>query len=400
MKLGRLFLIGTIALGLGLTACNNDAPEVEKQDGIGTLTVNIVQAGAPATKLTGDLDDPGNTPPGLDAEKEIKSIEVWVFANGNLEQYETGTTSPIQIDGLTAGNKAVAVVVNGNIGAKSTLTLLKDETNTLSQDLFGEGKPGMLMSWIDESVNLVKCPIEEPAQDCNEITAEVERVNARVALVGVTTDFDTDAPYKSFELEEVVMFNVRETSKVFDVSPFAATKFLYGVRYPSALGSYVGHPGCPAAGMPPYAGTLPHGVEATLKETLTQPLNVTNTPLTIENAKYFYVHENDATPKQGTILVLKGKLKDENGDVYKLETVCTDDQGNSYYAIWVNANKDGYTYATGYTPDGTIARNTQYNIEVTLTRAGSPTIDPLDLACLTVTVNVKEWTVVNQNVTW
>jgi len=32
------------------------------------------------------------------------------------------------------------------------------------------------MSWIDESVNLVKCPIEEPAQDCNEITAEVERV--------------------------------------------------------------------------------------------------------------------------------------------------------------------------------------------------------------------------------
>jgi len=84
--------------------------------------------------------------------------------------------------------------------------------------------------------------------------------NARVALVGVTTDFDTDAPYKSFELEEVVMFNVRETSKVFDVSPFAATKFLYGVRYPSALGSYVGHPrlsSCRnAPGMPEHYHTV------------------------------------------------------------------------------------------------------------------------------------------------
>jgi len=69
--------------------------------------------------------------------KRSRALKCGVFANGNLEQYETGTTSPIQIDGLTAGNKAVAVVVNGNIGAKSTLTLLKDETNTLSQDLFG-----------------------------------------------------------------------------------------------------------------------------------------------------------------------------------------------------------------------------------------------------------------------
>ena len=240
----------------------------------------------------------------MDAEKEIKSIEVWVFANGNLEQYETGTTSPIQIDGLTAGNKAVAVVVNGNIGAKSTLTLLKDETNTLSQDLFGEGKPGMLMSWIDESVNLVKCPIEEPAQDCNEITAEVERVNARVALVGVTTDFDTDAPYKSFELEEVVMFNVRETSKVFDVSPFAATKFLYGVRYPrhsvhTWVTQAVQLQECPVC------RNTTTRCRSYFKGDTHSTLNVTNTPLTIENAKY-YVHENDATPKQGTILVLKG----------------------------------------------------------------------------------------------
>lgn len=396
MKIGKLFLAGAVVLGLGLTACNNDTPEVQKGTA-GTLTVNIMQAGAPATRLAGDLTNPGDQPAGLDAEKAIKKVEVWVFANGNLEQYKTGATSPMKLEGLSAGAKAVAVVVNGNIGSVATLADLKTKTNTLSQNLTEDNDPGMLMSWLNENVALVECPVSE-TQDCNEITAEVERVNARVALVGVKTTFDADAPFEKFQLEEVTMLNVRETSLIFGAPLITDSKFLYGSRYPSSGGSYVGHPAYGA--LPEYAGPLAHGVENSLLEATGLPLDVTTTPLTVANAKYFYVHENDATPQQGTILVLKGKLLQADGTVYKLPDVSTDADGNTYYGIWVNAEMDGYTYNAGHTPDGKILRNNQYNIDVTLTRAGSPTIDPTKQACLSVTVNVKEWTVVNQTVVW
>jgi hypothetical protein len=395
MKIGKLFLAGVVALGLGLTACNNDTPEVQKGTA-GTLTVNIMQAGAPATKLAGNLTNPGDQPAGLDGEKAIKKVEVWVFAGGNLEQYKTGTDNPMKLDGLSAGTKAVAVVVNGNIGSKATLADLKLATNTLSQSLTGDNDPGMVMSWLNESVALVKCPT--PTSDCNEVTAEVERVNARVALVGVKTTFDAAAPFKTFELEEVAMFNVRETSLIFGNPLITTSKFLYGSRYPSKDGSYVGYPAYGA--LPEYAGSLAHGVEASLLENSNLPLDVTTTPLTIANSKYFYVYENDETPKQGTILVLKGKLKKEDESVYILDGVSTDAAGNTYYAIWVNAKMEGYSYNSGHTPDGKILRNNQYNIDVTLTRAGSPTIDPTETACLSVTVNVKKWTVVNQTVVW
>lgn len=393
-KLINFLMVAAMLLGLGLTACNNETPEVQKETA-GTLTINIVQAGAPATKLAGDLSSPGNTAEGLAAEKTINKVEVWVFAGENLEQYKTGTDNPMLLEGLSSGEKAVAVVVNGNIGSKATLTELKAVTNTLSQDLSN----GMLMSWIDEAVTLVKCPAAT-ASNCNEITAQVERVNARVALVGLSTNFNSSAPFSKFELEEVTLLNVRETSLVFGTgspeSLITTSKFLYGSQYPSLGGLYVGFP--EYNGQSAYAGGLSHGVATSLKETIGIPLNVTGTPLTAANAKYFYVHENDDTENQETILVLKGKLKNASNDTYILEGVSTDAEGNTYYAIWVNAVKDGYT-STGQT-DGKIARNTQYNIDVTLTRAGSATIDPTETACLQVTVSVKQWTVVNQTVTW
>ena len=383
MKIGKLFLASVITLGLGLTACNNDTPEVQQEKG-GILTVSVTPISEPGagTRLAGDIADVALAT----AESAVNGYEVWVFnTNGNLEKYhQQADANSAQILGLTVGAKEVVVVANGNLGTQPTKAALLAKTNTLSQNIDG----GMLMTAEPATITLTKCSADY--SDCNTLDAQVKRVNARVAVVGVSTHFAAEAPYKRFELAEVAMFNVRQTSNIFGASLLNTTsKFLFGGAYPSPENSYV---------------AAPEGIEdATLLEILTPVLNVTGTPLDAANSKYFYVHENDATAKKETFVVLKGKLYDaaEGGNVYLLPGVHTDPQGFTYYKVYVNKTMDGYTY-TGdeVAHDGTVIRNTQYNITIDLTKAGNPTIDEPAEACLNVTVSVVPWVVVNQNVSW
>lgn len=380
MKIGKLFLASVITLGLGLTACNNDTPEVQQEKG-GILTVSVTPISEPGagTRLADDINDAALAT----AESVVKGYEVWVFnTNGNLEKYQAFANSdPGQIIGLTVGEKEVVVVANGNLGTQPTKAALLAKTNTLSQNIDG----GMLMTAEPAQITLTECKADY--SDCNTLVAEVKRVNARVAVVGVSTSFAAEAPYKRFELAEVAMFNVRQTSNIFGASLLNATSaFLFGSAYPSPDNSYV-------------VGT----VEPTLLETTNLPLDVTTTPLPATQSKYFYVHENDATAGQETFVVLKGKLYDaaEGGNVYLLPGVHTDPQGFTYYKVYVNATADGYTYTgADVAHDGTVIRNTQYNITIDLTKAGNPTIDEPAEACLDVTVSVVPWVVVNQNVSW
>ena len=378
MKIGKLFLAGVITLGLGLTACNNDTPEVQQEKG-GILTVSVTPISEPGagTRIAGDI----NAVALATAESAVKGYEVWVFnTNGNLEKYhQQADAANAQILGLTVGTKEVVVVANANLGTQPNKAALLAKTNTLSQSIEG----GMVMTMEPTQITLDPCNAEH--SNCNTLTAEVKRVNARVAVVGVKTTFANDALYKKFELAEVAMFNVRQTSNIFGASLLNATSaFLFGSAYPSPDNSYV-------------VGT----VEPTLLETTGLPLDVTTTELTAAQSKYFYVHENDATAKQETFLVLKGKLYDENGVVYELPGVHTDAQGFTYYKVYVNATADGYTYTgADVDHDGTVIRNTQYNITIDLTKAGNPTIDEPAEACLVVTVSVVPWVVVNQNVSW
>jgi len=382
MKIGKLFLAGVITLGLGLTACNNDTPEVQQEKG-GILTVSVTPISEPGagTRIAGDINDAALAT----AESVVKGYEVWIFnTNGNLEKYQAFANSdPGQILGLTVGEKEVVVVANGNLGTQPTKATLLAKTNMLSQNIAN----GMLMTAEPATITLTECSADY--SDCNTLDAQVKRVNARVAVVGVSTSFAAEAPYKRFELAEVAMFNVRQTSNIFGASLLNATsKFLFGGAYPSPENSYV---------------AAPEGIEdATLLEILTPALNVTGTPLDAANSKYFYVHENNATAKKETFVVLKGKLYDAatGGNVYELPGVHTDPEGFTYYKVYVNALMEGYTYNDGHTPDGTVMRNTQYNIAIDLTKAGNPTIDEPAEACLDVTVSVVPWIVVNQNVSW
>lgn len=386
MKIGKLLLAGVVALGLGLTACNNDMPDVAK-DGNGVLEIKVIPSSIPGTRLTGNLSGDGILPAGLEAESKVNFVEVWVFAGGNLQKYFRGAPNEgkVQVVGLTTGARKVVVTANTSIGSVGTLTALQEKTAELSQEI-GEG---MVMTAEPQDITLE----EKPEGECNEMAAEVKRVNARVALISLKTDFETDAPYDKFEIHEVSMFNVRKETKLFGDPLVSGKDFLYGVKYPSKESSYVGSDSF--AGDATLTGTL----EGTLAEEFDPVVDVTGSPLTIDDpSKYFYVNENDDTANQETFIVLKGKLY-KGTEPFELPEVYTDAEGYTYYKIYINKEMDGYTY-TGHTADGKIVRNTQYNLNVTLTKAGSDTIDPNKQTCLTVTVTVAPWTVVTQDVAW
>ncbi|NLC86886.1 MAG: hypothetical protein GX680_08065, partial [Bacteroidales bacterium] len=265
----------------------------------------------------------------------------------------------------TAGHKTMVVAANANIGEVENKTeLLAKFAETLSQDL----NNGLVMTSEPVTMDLIggknqygyKATDTKYDNDANQISEDtrlpITRINARIALVGLTYEFNSSF-YNKFELTEVALFNARKASNYFGTTLYKGNDFLYGSAYPSTLSTYVGSAG--------YTGTTYTAAADTSLAQVFTP-NAEPTELALVNAKnahYFYAFENSAnteTDKEGTFIVLKGKLW--NGDVqYIAPGLVTDAEGYTYYAIWVNADDDMYNYDEGYTPDGTIKRNTQYN---------------------------------------
>ncbi len=417
MKILKFLLAGVIALGL--MACNNEeVPDIGKA-GDATVSVKVFpSSNSPTVRLTDDLSGDGISTTGLPAESAIKNVEVWIFAGDALDGYKKGDDNSLEVleIGATAGSRTVVVVANGNIGSVSSLAALKDKHMALGQTT----DAGLKMTAIVEDVALItgenqygfKTDDDNYKSDANQISAgnrlPLTRINARVALVGLSYAF-TDLPYNKFQLTEVGMFNAREKSKLFGTSLVAGRNdgvvtewdFLYGQtsggpKYPSPESSYVGSDGYPTEGF------TAQGWNALIQPFAANTELVAPTLVNAKNAHYFYAFENTANTeenKEGTFIVLKGKLF--NGEnQYIAPGLHTDADGFTYYPIWVNAVKDGYTYNTDHTPDGTIIRNTQYNITASLTKAGNPTIDEPEDAFLDVYVEVAPWLVVSQTVTW
>lgn len=402
MKIVRLFLVAAIALGLA--ACNNDVPEV--LDGPeAVVSVQVVpSSNAPSIRLSGDLTGDGIIPAGLATESAIKNVEVWLFVGETPSGYKKGNDGEAFVDGITttSGNKTMVVVANANIGAVANKAALLGQIKTLSQDI----ATGLVMTSEPVAVELKsgKNQYGFKTDDANyDVNANqlsegtrlpITRINARIALVGLSYEFNNPF-YDKFELTEVTMFNARKSSKLFGTSLVGATEFLYGVAYPTTSGTYVGSTN--------YSGDA--AFTATVDASLAQAF-VANPELTAptlvnaKNAHYFYAFENTAnTPenKEGTFIVLKGKLY-KGSDAYVAPGLETDENGFTYYAIWVNDAQ--WSYNDGHTADGKIMRNTQYNLMVTLKKAGNPTIDPAVEAQLEVYVEVQPWTVVTQTVVW
>lgn len=385
----RLFLVGLIAFGM--TACSNeDEIQIEGQPE-STVSVRVVPASnGPVVRSIGDLS--GATPNAvLTAESEIKTLEVYVFSGESPDGYGIAQAtedvpSVLQVAGIAthSGPKTIVVVANASVGQVTSKAVLLAKMKDLPV-IIGEGLP---MTGVSEVVTLVtglnQYGFAENASAQNfALNAPLElcRVNARVAIVGAAlanniTNGDVEF-FDGLSDVQVAMFNVPKTTKLFGTSLAKNADFLHGDLWISTAGTYT-------AGI---ANTA--FLEAAV-----------NFPIVNTDAPYFYVNENTSTVAAEKMMIVLRAKPTKGGSPAAAENLYTDADGYTYYAVWVNADKDGYSYNASHAANSQILRNTQYNISLTINKIGYPTIDPPLSSSLDVLVEVTPWAVVDQNVIW
>lgn len=390
----RLFLVGLIALGM--TACSNeDEIKIEGQPDA-TVSIRVVpSSNGPVTYATGDLSGVGITAPGLAAESEIKTLKVYLFDDlqggklvGSGIAIGNNVTEVTEIK-TTSGPKTIVVVANCSIiGSVENKAELLGKTRDLPVDITN----GLPMTGMTAEPVVVKPGQNyygkalDAESDHNFIAPgaplKVYRVNARVAIVGATLDLtNANADHINFfdalTDAQVAMFNVPKTTNLFGAPLAINSDFLQGAQWVSTEGTY----------------TVGTDEAAFLDETV-------NFPIAVETAPYYYVNENISTvAKEQMMIVLRAKPT-KVGQPAAAEGLYTDSDGFTYYPVWVNATKEGYTYGDDNTGDSKIRRNTQYNISLTIKGIGNPTIDPPAQSFLDVMVSVEDWLVVSQSVEW
>lgn len=399
MKIGKLFLAGIVALGLGLTGCNNDdVPELsgEKE---ATISIKVLpSSNGSLLRSTGNLNGDGVLAKGLAQESAIKSLEVWIFKGDVLDAYKSAAAAEVTEIEARIGARTVVVVANAEIGQKNSKAELLATIKGLPADVAGKG---LVMTAEPFDVTLVKGNnyygytdaqvAAKTGENINHLNDNkkplpITRVNARVAIVSAELDLasvpaNQKVVFDALKDVEVAMFNVPKETKLFGSDLAKNENYLFGAKWDSPLSTYVGY------------GVAGATATTSLTDAVTDALPVVDT-----NAPYYYVNESNGTHKM--FIVLRAKVYKDNAVVTTVKDLYTDNEGYTYYPIWINVAKEGYTYAGVYVPDGKIKRNTQYNISLTIKGLGNPNIDPVDKAWLDVAVAVEDWQVVGQNVIW
>jgi hypothetical protein len=394
MKIGKLFLAGIVALGLGLTGCNNDdVPELsgEKE---ATISIKVLpSSNGSLLRSTGNLNGNGVSAIGLAQESAIKSLEVWIFKGDVLDAYKSATAAEVTEIEARIGARTVVVVANAEIGQKYSKAELLETIKGLPADVAGKG---LVMTAKPFDVTLVKGNNYYGYTDAEVAAKEgvnhsnkplpITRVNARVAIVSAVLDLESvpanqKVVFDALKDVEVAMFNVPKETKLFGEDLAKNENYLFGAKWDSPLSTYVG------------SGVTGATATTSLTDTVIDALPVVDT-----NAPYYYVNESNGTHKM--FIVLRAKVYKGDAVVETVKKLYTDDEGYTYYPIWINATDKGYSYDQGYKADGTIKRNTQYNISLTIKGLGNPNIDPVDKAWLDVKVAVEDWKVVGQGVIW
>ena len=386
MKIVSFLLV--VAIAFGMMACNNeDVPQIENGPEA-TVSVRVVPtSNGPSVRLTGDLSATGTAI--ATAESAIKTLEVFIFSGGLPDGYGIATGDNVMqvLDIAThAGPKTFYVVSNATIGAvadEATLIAMTKEIPVVIASgipMTSEGKEVELVTGENQygfSADTDNYKLAA-TQHSADTPVSLVRVNARVAIVAATLSTtlpaDQVAIFDALTDIEVAMFNVPKASNLFGAPLALNADYLLGEVWPTTANSYT---------------------EGTANDAFKQASEL---PIVNTDAPYFYVTENTATDaKEQMLIVLRGKPT-KDGAAVVAEGLYTDEDGYSYYPVWVNA--PGHTYSDGHTPDSKILRNTQYNISLTINGIGNPTIDPVEEAFLDVNVSVAPWAVVTQNVVW
>ena len=394
MKISRILLV--VAITFGMMACNNEN-EPQVIDGPeATISVKVFpSSNSPGLRSVGDLSDSiATASPGLTAESAIHQLEVWVFSGDVLTGYKSAAGAEVIGVEALAGASTVVVVANANIGIKASKADLLDEVKELPAEDIATGlvmTSGEVNVTLEAGQNQFGYPETTGINNLSTALLPIVRVNARVALVSATVNYDAVPPTQQAVFDklrdvEVAMFNVPNKTNLFGNSLAINGDFQFGAKWESLDGAYVG-----ANDSGSTANTI----------LWDEVVDANALPIVKTKAPFYYVNENTSTTAgQEMFIVMRAKVYKGNDVVLNLEDLYTDAEGYTYYPVWVNVDKSGYSYAEGYVADGKVLRNTQYNISLTLKGLGRPNIDEVDEAWLDVKVEVKDWEVVNQNVVW
>ena len=386
MNKKNLLIWSAVALSMGFGACNKVAPVDPVDQPEATFNVRIVQDTKPGVRAIGDLSTDGISTKGLAEESAIKKTQVWIFSGSSLDGYGESATAEVKNISATTGSREVFIVVNGDGLSKTTSK--QDLENAVSK-LIPEREiksTGLVMTADKQTFNLKEGKNmagygDKLADGSNNLVANpipVSRINARVAIVSAKLELDEESKKIFDELKdvEVSMFNVQEDAKIFDPS-VTSGQFLYGDDWIAKAGTY----------------------EKGAKKAKLLEKHF-GFPIDIKKAPYFYV--NPMAMKDKTFVVLRGKIY-KSGKPVVAEGLYTDKEGYTYYPVYVNSTKEGYSYgkeAGANMGTGVLLRNTQYNISLTIKKIGNPTIDPSGKATVEVKTTVSPWVVVPQNVVW
>ena len=361
----RNYLWAVLAMAtLSLTACGgeeNENTEPQKMEARLILTLSGTSANTRST---------GAALPTEANEKTIGRVTVAIFNSDksvNIIQ-EFTSTSGISVNCNPGTNCTGIVVANApanHFAGITTRDAFIAKTVDLAQTATELPMSGDIKLNTSTSFTLT-------AGATSNLTAEVSRLVARVAINSIKTAFEASGQYAkaTFTAKKIFLHNANTKSNV--------------------------DPGTPVVSVP-----LSGEVDATnpgLQTALTQA--ITATPYTTPYWFYTFAH-NATTP---TKLVIYGSF-----DADGTGTAAT--AQNVYYPVVVNKLqpgtiiKDGGTAvgsATGGKGDGTISRNSTYTITATIKGIGVDDPDKdINPAVLNLTVTVADWALnISQDVTF
>lgn len=391
----KLFLLSLVALTLAFTACNKNQDEPQQSETDATISVAVKSADLRAYE-----DGAGNE------DKKVQKLAVMIYQGDAQVAYkEADQASSLEVTKIqtTSGAKTLVVVANyANENLKGlSLTKVKALTHTLSADDQDPTKGTFMLTAEPVSVNLQKGNnyYGYAAGDGNRLSIdkpiELKHIHAGMSLTSVTVAFADS--YKTlynvkFDKGALMALIAKKQSNVFG-EPLANAdlNYLYGEKH---------------------FGTQPNAytpAEANYTKMTELKMDITEVGAAM-TGKGFYVLENNSA-EHPTILCLKGELTQADG------TALTDDQAqqaveagwivsktdhSTFYPVFVNWTKDGYTYDGGHTAKNAIERNNKYEIALTITGPGtnSPEDPTAETANLDVKCTVLPWVIVKQNVVW
>lgn len=389
----KLFLLSLVALTLAFTACNKNQDEPQ------STTDATISVAVKSADLRAYEDGAGNE------DKKVQKLAVMVYQGDAQVAYkEADNASALEVTKIqtTAGAKTLVVVANyANQNLKGlSLAKVKALTHTLSADDQDPTKGTFMLTAEPVSVNLQKGNnyYGYADGDGNRLSIdkpiELQHIHAGMALTNLTVKFaESYAKLYNVKFDEgqLIALIAKAQSNVFGESLVNTdANYFYGVElFGKTDAKYT-----PAA--------------ANYKEMAELKMALTETGE--QERKGFYVLENNSG-EHPTILCLKGELTQADG------TALTDDQAqqaveagwivsktdhSTFYPVFVNWTKDGYTYDGGHTAKNAIERNNKYEIALTITGPGtnSPEDPTADTANLDVKCTVVPWVIVKQNVVW